>query len=531
MKNFSFKQTILTYIFPAYFFPACLSGFLAALAFPGVNFYPLAFIGLVPLLVLIEKLDKKERFLAGLLAGFVHYILLIHWFLGTMHTYGHLNIYISICALILLCLYFALYFAFFFLIIGFFKQNSLSMPFIAASLWVALEFLRSYIFTGLPWCIAGYSQYLNNYFIQIADITGIYGISFCIIFINALITLIVINIKPGMKSAIKKVILPGLLILITFISVYSYGISRYNKIDTYIEKADYTKIAVVQGNIKQDVKWDKSYVQETLNKYFALSEKASKGNPDLIVWPETALPFYYGFSKNLSDQVDICVRKAKTNFLIGSPAFERIKEKTKYYNRVYLLNKFSIETGKYDKVHLVPFGEYVPLGKYLSFLGKLTAQSGDFTQGEKNTAPLNFGAADAGILICFEIVFPNLSRNYVQKGADILLTITNDAWFGMSSAAEQHFSMAVFRAVENRRSLARAANTGISGFIGPKGKVYEKSDIFVEASLVYDLPILKIKSFYTIYGDVFAILCSIAIIISFMVKRLLISKLKTKALD
>ncbi|MCP3899330.1 MAG: apolipoprotein N-acyltransferase, partial [Desulfobacteraceae bacterium] len=442
-------------------------------------------------------------------------------------TYGHLNIAVAGSALILLCLYFALYFALFSLIIGIFKYNSLFMPFLAACLWVTLEYLRTYIFTGLPWGITGYSQYLNNYFIQIADVTGIYGISFFIILINALVTLIIINLKKNKK----KIFLSSLYIVIVFTAVFSYGITRTKKIDKHITKADYTKIAVIQGNIRQDVKWDASYVNDTINKYFGLSEKASKEKPDLIVWPETALPFYYGFSKKLSDQVDICVRRAKTNFVIGSPAFKRTKTKTEYYNRAYLLDKFSVETGKYDKIHLVPFGEYVPLGKYLSFLGKLTAQSGDFTQGEYDSKPLDFGAAKAGVLICFEIIFPTLSKNFVQRGADVLLTITNDAWFGHSSAAEQHFSVAVFRAIENRRSLARAANTGISGFVGPKGRVYEKSELFVEASLVHDLPILTIKSFYTVFGDVFAILCSIAIIISFMVNRILILRLKRKALD
>ncbi|MCD4742263.1 MAG: apolipoprotein N-acyltransferase [Desulfobacteraceae bacterium] len=527
MKSFTHKPAYLIQFFPSYLFPACLSGFVSALAFPGVNFYALAFIGLVPLLVNIEKLNKKERFFAGLLAGFVHYLTLIHWFLTTMHTYGNLNIMIAISALILMCLYFALYFAFFSLIIGSFKYNSLFMPFFAASLWVALEYLRTYLFTGFPWCITGYSQYLNNNFIQIADITGVYGISFFILLINAFAALIVINFKKNNK----KVLVSGFYILIVFIAVFSYGISRNNKIDTYTASADYTKIAVVQGNIRQDIKWDAGYVSNTLNKYSVLSEKVSQENPDLIVWPETALPFYYGFSKKLSDKVDVCVRKAKTSFLIGSPAFKREDTKLKYYNRAYMLNKFSVETGKYDKIHLVPFGEYVPLGDYLSFLGKLTAQAGDFTAGEDDTQPLDFGAGDAGILICFEIIFPTLSRNFVKKGADILLTITNDAWFGRSSAAEQHFSMAVFRAIENRRSLARAANTGISGFVSPNGKIYEKSEVFVEGSLVHDLPVLKIKSFYTIFGDVFAFFCSIAIIISFVVNRMLILRLEKKTLD
>jgi len=521
MKILNLKPVELTRYFPAF-----LSGFLMALAFPGVNFFPVAFIGLIPLFLLIEGMGKKERFFTGLLAGFIQYLILIHWFLPTMHTYGNLNILVAASALILLCLYFAVYFGLFSLIIGAFKTNSLFMPFFAACLWVALEYLRSYIFSGLPWCVTGYSQYLNHYFIQIADITGVYGVSFIIVLINGFAALAIINFKKDKK----KVAISGVFILLTLVAVFSYGILRSRAIDAYIAEATQTKIAVVQGSISQDAKWDKRYVGDTIKTYSILSEKVSRDKPDLIVWPETALPFYYGLEKKFSDQVDVCVRQSRTNFLIGSPALKRTKDGVEYYNRAYMLNQLSMETGKYDKVHLVPFGEYVPLGKYLSFLGKLTAQSGDFTQGKKGTPPLQFGKSRTGVLICFEVIFPDLSRKFVQKGADILVTITNDAWFGKSSAAEQHFSMAVFRAIENRRSLARAANAGISGFIDPKGVVLQKSELFVEAGLVQDLPMMKIKSFYTIFGDVFAILCSIAIIVCFVVNILLIPRRERKAL-
>ncbi len=515
MKSFNHRKTVAFPSFPAYFFPACLSGFLLALAFPPVNFYPVAFLGMVPLLILLEKTDKKDRFFAGLFAGFCHYLALIHWFFTTMHTYGHLNSLVAISALILMCLYFALYFAFFALVLGFFDFNCLSMPLVAGGVWVLFEYIKSSIFSGFPWGNMGYSQYLNLFFVQAADITGVYGISFLIILINALAALVVINLKKDRK----KVLISVIAIILVVTAVLSYGMIRIKTINRSIAGAPTRKIAVVQGNIRQDVKWDKNYVNETLNRYCFLSLKVSEKKPDLIAWPETALPFYYGASRALSDKVDACIRKAGTDFLIGSPALTLVDDRTEYYNRAYMFNRFSIETGKYDKVHLVPFGEYVPLGEYFSFLGKLTAQSGDFTRGASGTAPLKFGNTRVGVLICFEIIFPALSRDFVNKGADILLTITNDAWFGRSSAPEQNFSTAVFRAVENRRSLARAANTGISGFISPVGKIYEKSDIFVEAGLVHDLPILSQKTFYTKFGDIFAIFCCIAVMGGFVVNR------------
>ena len=185
-----------------------------------------------------------------------------------------------------------------------------------------------------------------------------------------------------------------------------------------------------------------------------------------------------------------------------------------------MVNKQAVITGKYDKIHLVPFGEYVPFGKYLAFLGKLTAQAGDFSAGKKEFIPLKFKNKKTGILICFEVIFPDLARKFVNNGADILVTITNDAWFGRTSAPFQHFSMSVFRAVENRRSMARAANTGISGFIAPTGNILITSSLYKEKFLTEKLPCLKIKTFYTRYGDLFALICLIAIPVMFMVKRI-----------
>ena len=168
-----------------------------------------------------------------------------------------------------------------------------------------------------------------------------------------------------------------------------YGNYKINTIDSQIETAQKPTIMVVQGNIKQDLKWSAVFKTQTIEKYIHLSTAESKP-ADLVVWPETALPFYYGLDRALSDQVDQCVRSSQTNFLIGSPAFKSDDNQIKFYNRAYMLNRFSIVTGTYDKHHLVPFGEYVPFGNYLTFLGKLTAQAGNFSIGDKTFEPLQF---------------------------------------------------------------------------------------------------------------------------------------------
>ncbi|HCY84992.1 MAG TPA: apolipoprotein N-acyltransferase, partial [Desulfobacteraceae bacterium] len=194
------------------------------------------------------------------------------------------------------------------------------------------------------------------------------------------------------------------------------------------------------------------------------------------------------------------------------------KEIIRYYNRAYMLNPKGLVTASYDKTHLVPFGEYVPLQDLLFFIEKLTAEAGNFSRGKHVGKSLPFGEHKTGVLICFEILFPDIARAFVANGADILTTITNDAWFGRTSAPAQHFSIAVFRAVENRRSVVRAANTGISGFIDPAGRITAATGLFETTFLSAAVPALTQSSFYSRFGDLPGLVSLIAISFGFMVK-------------
>ena len=211
------------------------------------------------------------------------------------------------------------------------------------------------------------------------------------------------------------------------------------------------------------------------------------------------------------------------HLLFGSPSHDWVKGKVKYYNSAYLLSPQGKVVGKYDKIHLVPFGEYVPLSGLLFFLESLSGV-GNLSPG-KTVQNLHFPQGDFGVLICFEIIFPNLCRKFVKAGAQFLVTITNDAWFGRTSAPYQHLSMATFRAVENRVSIARAANTGISAFIDAKGEIRKRSDIFVRETLVGHINPKIEGTFYTRYGDVFALVSSaiafLLILLAYL-KRILI---------
>jgi apolipoprotein N-acyltransferase len=379
------------------------------------------------------------------------------------------------------------------------------------AVWVALEYLRSFFLSGFPWEFLGYSQYLQITLIQAADITGVYGISFVIVSVNVAGFLLWRYLSEKHSSGAmqkRRSAAAGIAVSVLLaLHMLGYGQWRIGDIDSRISKSPSPKIAIVQGNIDQTVKWDPAFQLSTTRKYIALSKSAKPSNPDLIVWPETAAPFYFLHNAGATEMVLKGVQETGTGFLIGSPSFIRRDDKpADFFNSAFLIDSNGNVTGKYDKVHLVPFGEYVPFQKWFPFIGKIVEEVGDFKSGQKGLT-LAWGEFPLGIQICYEMIFPDLSREMVRNQAAFLINMTNDAWYGNTSAPYQHFSMAVFRAVENRRSLIRSANTGISGFIDPAGRIVASTPLFEEAVITRSLPVLKTESFYTRYGDVFALTC------------------------
>ena len=265
----------------------------------------------------------------------------------------------------------------------------------------------------------------------------------------------------------------------------------------------------------RDKKWDESYIDETLKRYTTLSQQTGKDH-DLLIWPEAATPFF--FEKEVAYQKIILsvLRNSQSPLLFGSPTL-RFKPNGSPYllNSAYLMSPEKLLTGRYDKRHLVPFGEYIPLKSLFFFLEKLVVGIGDFKSGHGPMTLLLPDSSKKGnpsfaVPICFEIIFPDLVRRMAKEGANFLVTLTNDAWFGDSAAPYQHFSMAVFRAVENHLSVARAANTGISGFIGPDGRILTKTVIFTQDAVTGFIPLRTSQpTFYTQYGDVFSWGCVI----------------------
>ncbi len=490
---------------------AGISGALLTASFPSTGLSWLAWIALIPLMISLKGQTIKDGFRLGLLTGGVHYLTLLYWLLHTLMTFGHLPFYLSVPILFLLVAYMALYPAIFAAVFSWADTQPVVILSAMPAVWVALEYFRSFFLSGFPWEFLGYSQYRQLTLIQAADMTGVYGISFVILSVNVagfLVWQYLSERKTSNTMRNRRLAAGGMAVsFILVLYTLGYGQWRISSIDAGISKSPSRKIAIVQGNIDQTVKWDPKFQISTTEKYIALSKSAIPSSPELIVWPETAAPFYFLYNAGPTEMVIQGVRETGTSFLIGSPSFIRRDDKpADYFNSAFLIDPNGNVTGKYDKVHLVPFGEYVPLQKWFPFIGKLVEEVGDFKSGRKGQV-LIWGDSPLGIQICYEMIFPDLSREMARNHAAFLINMTNDAWYGKTSAPYQHFSMAVFRAVENRRSLIRSANTGISGFIDPVGRIVASTPLFEEAVVTRSMPVLKTESFYTRYGDVFAMAC------------------------
>ncbi|MCM8795305.1 MAG: apolipoprotein N-acyltransferase [Candidatus Omnitrophica bacterium] len=459
-----------------------LSAVLLIFSFPNYNLWFFAWFGFLPLFWAIQSKSKGRAFLLSYFTGIIFWTGTIYWLAN-----------VTLTGTVLLIVYLALYFGIFGLIFYFILLLAphyalLFLPF----LWIILECLRSHLFTGFPWALLGYSQYLNLPVIQIADFSGVWGVSFLVMMINVTIykvisyKLWIISKEQKSVSIVKSFLLP---LLILFLSLI-YGYYKLNLIPPSFILPIKLKISVIQANIPQELKWRAGMEEIIITKYLDISRQAIEAKPDLVIWPEAAIPYVLEENSIYNEQVISFVKKIKIPLLFGAVR----KEDKNYYNSAILIS----EKGKaliYDKLHLVPFGEYIPLRKIFGFLEKILP-IGDFTPGREYTLftlPVAGSrvVAKFAVLICFEDLFPKLSRQFVKRGADFLVNITNDAWFGRSAAAYQHLQASVFRAVENRVAVVRAANTGVSAFIAPSGKIISMLEIFNEGKMTSSIELFS----------------------------------------
>ncbi len=262
------------------------------------------------------------------------------------------------------------------------------------------------------------------------------------------------------------------------------------------------EVSLVQGNIDQSIKWDPTYERQTLDAFIGLTLRSPRPHQGLVIWPETATPFFF---QDIDDNHRKIVSAATDNnyyLLLGSPSYIRHNRLLNYMNSAFLVSPSGNIVGRYDKAHLVPFGEYVPLRSLLPFMSNIVVGISDFLPG-KEFSPLSVGNGKIGVLICYEVIFPEISREFKNRGAGLLVNITNDAWYGRSSAPFQHLSMAVLRSVENRMFIARAANTGISAIISPMGEITAQTALFEPARLDGTVKFMASSTFYSRHGDLF----------------------------
>ncbi len=476
------------------------------IAFPGsIEIWPVIFVAFVPLVHVSMNCSWRRNLLLGLVAGTTHFSLVLYWIINVLGHYGGLPWFLSVPALVLLSLYMGVYFALFIVIAGYvLKRPGAVSLFLVPALWVGLDWLRSTLFSGFPWMDPGYALWRQPVVIQIADLFGHHGVTYIILMVNCCICLLMQRQPGGMKWRYISVVAA------VVVAAGGYSAYSWQDVSSAIEGAESGRVGIVQGDIDQSLKWSPEEQAATVSTYSSLSQAlfTPHGSPELLVWPETALPFFP--TRNpLFDSVEQLAVENNVYIISGSPWLEVIdyeRKKVEFYNSAIAISPTGSVNGKYYKTHLVPFGEYIPLQKYLFFLAPLVEAVGDFTPGVVEH-PLRAGKINAGVLICFESIFPGIGRKWSQAGANLLVNLTNDAWYGRSSAPRQSMAMTVFRAVETRRSLARAANTGISAFIDPLGRVHHSSDIFVPWSGKEDVALMNRSTVFVQSGFLFGPLC------------------------
>jgi len=465
------------------------AGVLLVLCQPPISLSLLAYVALIPLLYALRDGEHRRNFLTGLGAGFVCYTGCVYWVVVAMNTYGGIGIFFSLCAMGLLVLYLSLYTGLFTWLISLLDHRLRIPVYLSAPVvWVLLEYARGRLLSGFPWSLLAHSQYNVLPLVQVVSITGTYFLSFLIVAVNCLIFHVL--------SRRRFPLAYGTVVVALLAASFVFGAIRLR------EPMEGTlKASIVQGNIRQDVKFDEAYRAATLKKYIDLTLANSRGS-SLTIWPETAMPFI--LADDPAGREIVALQTAmSSDLLLGSIARDRSGH---YYNAAYVMGRQGRILGEYDKVHLVPFGEYTPLADYFPFLREMSVAVGDFSSGPGHS-PVASDIGKIGVLICFEGVFPEITNETVRQGAEVLVNITNDAWYNRTSAPFQHFAFYIFRAVETDRYLLRAANTGISAIIDPRGRVRVKTGLFEERVLNGPFSLRHGETIYVRYGDYFVFLC------------------------
>jgi apolipoprotein N-acyltransferase len=501
---------------------------LLALSFPKYGHPAIAFIALVPLLVALSGWDGRNAslpgvparrgFILGLITGFVHYLGTMYWTAATVYTFGGLPVAFGVFVVILLALAMAMFVAGAAALIAISVRHFGARGlWLAPSAWVTFEFVRgTYVFGGFPWIPLGNTMVTLLPVAQLASVVGVFGLSWFVAFLNAGFAL------AAMSEGRRRIIVAAA--TMAFIVAASlWGGMRLSS-NTLTNGAP-IKVGIIQGNIAQTDKWDPSRARMILNRYLQLSREAAANGAQLLIWPEAATPFYFEGSPAGSGMIRSMVRQLGVPLLLGSDEDED-GDPPRSYNSAFMLDVGGATAAVHRKMHLVPFGEYVPLQKVLFFIGPLVEAVSAFSPGTRVTM-LPVDGHMINTAICFEAAFPSFHREAVRQGSELLTTITNDAWYGESSAPYQHFELAAMRAIEQGRYLVRSANTGFSGIVDPYGRVLLRTNLFETTAVVGEARFVQAKTVYATIGDLAAFMS--AAVVMFVLVWALVQDRKTHA--
>ena len=453
----------------------------------------------------------RRAFTLGLVTGVVYFAGTLYWITGVMAMYGGLAMWVAALVNVALIAYLALFPAIFALVVRRIVMAHGPGSLMAAPIvWVATELGRTHIFTGFPWVLLGYSQTTVLPIAQFASLFGVYGVSMLVASVSAALAASAAS-RRGPAEAGRHVRLgaaaggaPLAIVFAIVLAVAVWG-SRRAAVAEWTHTGEPVRVGLIQGNVDQNEKTQAARAGAIFQDYLRMTRQAIREGAEFIIWPESSTPFLFEDDIFAAAQVRNLAQQARVPILFGSDQFVRGANgaPTRYYNSAFLVRSDGTTGGVYRKMHLVPFGEYVPAKTLLFFAAPLVQAVSDFSAGEEAVL-LPVGTHLVSTAICYEVVYPDLVRRFVAGGSEMLTTITNDAWFGPSSAPLQHFEQASMRAIEEGRYLVRAANTGVSGIVDPYGRVVERTAIFQPAVVVGEARFLRTSTFYARHGDVLA---------------------------
>lgn len=477
---------------------AALSAVICSLSFHPISCYFLAWFGLVPLLFAIERMRPADGFRTGIVFGFIFSLCSLFWLV-----FLQIDVNIKILmlfGLVLLFLYFGVWYG---AAVLFCRMTSL---WLLPCAFAGLDFLRGLGELGFPWLCFGYSQARYPVIMQQASLYGIFGVTFWLVLVNVLVY------KTLKSRSLQKALLCALVFGLPLV----YGAIHMRPPD-----GTPVLIGVVQPNIDPNLKFTRAMRDETFSRLMTLSEQCHKTaktqfdqTPAIVFWPETAIPVFLQMPGEHQEQVMLLARRLNMAVFTGTPLYDpRTRD---IYNGAVLIEPDAGMTQYYRKIHLVPFGEHIPFDQYIPLLRKIDVGGGDYTPGDEYTV-FEYREISFGCLICFESIFPDISRTMVRRGARLLVNITNDGWFGTISGPQQHNDMAIVRAIENGVPLVRSANTGISMIVDRYGRIFHETDLFQEDHIVDYIYLNTAQTLYTRCGDIVPVICLLVVAVSLVV--------------